>query len=236
MPKNKLSVPPPNWNSSCQYTTRKSNRSPRSQTTKLAKPREDTRGKLDAETKQNFFRKPSRSSIPEPANEAKSGDGTRKPMETEPESERLAKRTYGRQLIPEPAKQAIPRNGTRKSMETEPESELLAARTNGRQPKPLGRVDGKTKCELRVPSPNRNFNKGRMGKTNEPGRHVVDIRNSEQNTKGNTEKMVNKTIKNETTKEDYGPNRSKNESNRCKMGKNGEQQNDQLGILLLNKQ
>ena len=41
-----------------------------------------------------------------------------------------------------------------------------------------------------------------MGKNNELGRHVVDIRNSEQNTKGNTEKMVNKTNQNETTKED----------------------------------
>ena len=53
----------------------------------------------------NFFRKPSRSPIPEPANETKSGDGSRKPMEMEPESEHLAKRTYGRKLIPEPTKQ-----------------------------------------------------------------------------------------------------------------------------------
>ena len=165
MPKNKLPVPPPNWNSSCQYTTRKSNRNPRSQTTKLAKPREDTRKKLDAETKQNFFRKPI-SSIPEPANEAKSGDGARK------------------------------------TMESEPKSELLATRTNGRQPKPLGRVYGNTKCKLRVSSPNRNINKGRMGKTNEPRRHVVDIRNSDLNTKGNTEKMVNISDKNEATKEE----------------------------------
>ena len=90
-------------------------------------------------------------------------------------------------------------------------------------------------CKLRVPSPNRNINKGRMGETDEPGRHVVDIRNSKQNTKGNTERMVDETIKNKATKEDYGPNRSKNVSNRCKMGKNGEEQNDKLGILLLNK-
>ena len=41
-----------------------------------------------------------------------------------------------------------------------------------------------------------------MGKNNESGRHVVDIRNSEQNTKGNTEKMINKTNLNETAKED----------------------------------
>ena len=99
MPKNKLPVPPPNWNISCQYTTRKANRNPRSQTTKLAKPREDTRKKLDAESKQKFFRKPS-SSIPEPTNDAKSVDGARETMETEPKSELLAARTNGRQQKP----------------------------------------------------------------------------------------------------------------------------------------
>ena len=105
-------------------------------------------------------------------------------METEPKSEHLAKRTYCRKLTPEPTNQTKPWNGTRKSME----SKLLATGSNGRK--------------LRVPSTNRNINKGRMGKNNESGRHVVDIRNSEQNTKGNTEKMVNKTNLNETTKED----------------------------------
>ena len=125
----------------------------------MAKHREDTRGELDAETKQKFFRKPDRGSIPKPANEA------------------------------------IPGDGARETMETEPKSEPLAARTNGRQPKPLGRGYGTTKCESRVPSPYRNFNKGRMGKTNEPGGHVVDIRNPEQTTKGNTER-------NEAAKED----------------------------------
>merc|ERR1712029_973350 len=33
----------------------------------------------------------------------------------------------------------------------------------------------------------------------------------------------------------YGPNKSKNESNGRKMGKNGEKQNEQSGLLLLNK-
>ena len=107
-------------------------------------------------------------------------------METEPESECLAKRTYGRKPIPEPTNQTKIWNGTRKSMESEPESKLLAKRTNGSQ--------------SRVPSPNRNINKGRMGEINEPGRHVMDIRNSEKNTKGNTEKMANKTNQNVTKK------------------------------------
>ena len=139
----------------------------------MARPWEDTRRKLDAGPKQKFFRKPSKSSFPEPANE---------------KSERLAKRTYGRKPIPEPTNQTKLWNGTRKSMESEsePESKRLAKRTNGSQ--------------SRVPSPNRNINKGRMGEINEPGRHVVDIRNSEKNTKGTTKKMVYKTIQNETKK------------------------------------
>ena len=71
-------------------------------------------------------------------------------METEPKSEHLAKRTYGRKLIPEPTNKTKPWNGTRKSMESEPEPKLMATGTNGRK--------------LRVPNPNRNINKGRMGK------------------------------------------------------------------------
>ena len=148
LPETKLPVPPPNWNSSRKYTTGESARSLGSQTTRLARPWEDTRRKLDAGPKQKFFRKPSKSLTPEPANETKPGDGTRKPMEMEPESECLAKRTYGRKPIPEPTNQTKLWSGTRKPVESEPESKLLAKRTNGSQ--------------SRVPIPNRNFNKGRM--------------------------------------------------------------------------
>ena len=40
---------------------------------------------------------------------------------------------------------------------------------------PWGGGYGNTTSTIRVPGPNRNSNKGRVGKTDEPGRHVVDI-------------------------------------------------------------
>ena len=94
--------------------------------------------------------------------------------------------------MPEPTQQTKSGNGTGKTLATEPELKLSATRTNDRQSKPLGRGYGNTLSTIRVPGANRNANKGRVGKTDEPGRH--DKEPSEQSTKVNSE-MLNKNIK-----------------------------------------